>query len=153
MQIGKEFAAAEVGIAVGVTAGTTEGAFARDLDGKHGRFAGQDFSPRAQYLSRGNAWIWTSSGHVTWMQTSVLQDTSILRSDIAEILSNSSIGCIWRKLSSRLLTWSFPPIRHARMFAGPLTVAAKTRAANWVNLLRVLRLSLQFRDHPFLTLR
>ena len=61
VQLGEEFAAAKVRVAVGIAAGTTERAFARDLDGKHRRFAAQDFSPGAQNLSRGNAWIWLSS--------------------------------------------------------------------------------------------
>jgi hypothetical protein len=39
VQICEEFAAAKVRVAIGVAAGAAEGAFARDFDGKHWRFA------------------------------------------------------------------------------------------------------------------
>src|SRR5277367_3083964 len=67
VQLGKELAIAKVRIAVGVPTGTTEGAFARNLDGKHWRFAAKDFSPSAHYLARSNTWIWLSGSHGSWM--------------------------------------------------------------------------------------
>src|SRR5271169_5395851 len=67
VELCKEFAIAKVRIAVRVATGTTERAFARNLDGKHRRFAAKDFSPSAHYLARGNTWIWLSSGHTSLM--------------------------------------------------------------------------------------
>src|SRR5271157_841113 len=67
VQLGEEFTSAKVGIAVGITAGTTERAFARDFNGQHRRFAAQDFPPGAHNFSRRNAWIWLSSSHGRWI--------------------------------------------------------------------------------------
>ena len=54
--------AAEVRIAVGITARAGERTFARDFDREHGNFAGENISPRGENFALGNAGIGSNGG-------------------------------------------------------------------------------------------
>ena len=63
IELAKRSLAAEVRIAIGITARTGEGAFASDFDGKHGDFTGENIPPGRENFTFGDAWIGTDGGH------------------------------------------------------------------------------------------
>ena len=64
VELSKSGFAAEVRIAIGVTAGTGERTFASDFDGEHGNFAGENVSPGSENFALGEAWVRSSGGHI-----------------------------------------------------------------------------------------
>ncbi len=55
--------AAEVRVAIGVTAGTGERTFASDFDGEHRNFAGENISPGRENFALGEARVRSGGGH------------------------------------------------------------------------------------------
>jgi len=63
VELSKSGFAAEVRIAVGVTAGAGERTFASDFDGKHGDFTGENIPPGRENFALGEAWVRSTEGH------------------------------------------------------------------------------------------
>ena len=63
VELSKSGFAAEVRVAVGVTAGTGERTFASDFDGEHGDFAGENIPPGRENFALGEAWIRSGGRH------------------------------------------------------------------------------------------
>jgi len=63
VELPKSGFAAEVRIAVGVTAGAGERALASDFDGKHGDFTGKNIPPGRKNFALGEAWVRSTEGH------------------------------------------------------------------------------------------
>lgn len=63
VELSKGRFAAEMRVAIGVTAGTGERALASDFDGEHRDFAGENISPGRKNFALGDAWIGSDGGH------------------------------------------------------------------------------------------
>lgn len=63
VELSKSGFAAEMRIAIGITAGTSERTFASDFNGEHGDFTGENISPGRENFALGEAWVRSGGGH------------------------------------------------------------------------------------------